>query len=161
MKPAMILPLVAGLMMFASGAFAQSASEGKELAELGFAAVDRHGVGHVNHGDMEAYRNLVFVSMDADDNGKIELPEFLLWDYGFAALAEDRDRVDAYETAKKIVFSFWDRDGDGAITETEHRHAIILDFRRADLDDNMLLTEEEFLGGFSIMVAFRAALKVD
>ncbi len=42
----------------------------------------------------------------------------------------------------------------------EHRHAIILDYRRADLDDNMLLTEEESLGGFSIMVAFRAALKV-
>ena len=155
------LPVVMGLTALAGSALAQNASEGRELAELGFAAVDRHNVGYVNHGDMEAYRDLVFVSMDADDNGKIELPEFLVWDYGFSPLAEERDRVDALETAKKVVFSFWDRNGDGGITETEHRHVIIQDFRRADLDDNMLLTEEEFLNGFSIMVAFRAALRVD
>jgi len=35
------------------------------------------------------------------------------------------------------------------------------DFRRADLDGDALLTQAEFIGGFPIMVAMRAAIRPD
>ena len=161
MRTAVIPALAAGFLAIAGAATAAQASEERELAQVAFSAVDRHGNGYVNLGDMEAYRELVFVSMDGDDDERITLDEFMAWDIGFSVLAEDRDRLVAYETAMKVVFSFWDRDGDGAVSPTEHRHAIIADFRRADLDDDALLTEPEFLAGFSVIAALRAAVGHD
>lgn len=161
MKTATILALAAGLMTLAGGAAADSASEGHDLALSAFSSVDRHGNGYVNLGDMEAYRELVFVSMDGNDDQRITLDEFLAWDFGFVPLAEDRDRRLAFETAMKVVFVFWDRNGDGAVTVTEHRHAIMADFRRADLNDDALLDEAEFTNGFSVIAAARVAVGSD
>ncbi len=161
MKTPTILALAAALSMVAGASAADSASEGRELAQLAFSSVDQHGNGYVNLGDMETYRDLVFVSMDGDEDERITLDEFLAWDFGFAPLAEDRDRFVAYETAMKVVFVFWDRNGDGAVTPAEHRHAIVADFRRADLDDDALLTEAEFTNGFSVIAALRAAVGSD
>lgn len=53
---------------------------------------------------------------------------------------------------------FWDRNGDGVISRTEHRQSLNFDFQRADTDNDALLTEDEFTGGFSVMVALRAAI---
>ena len=39
--------------------------------------------------------------------------------------------------------------------------AMSADFRRADLDEDALLTETEFLQGFPIIVAMRAAIRPD
>ena len=140
-------------------AVAADKSEGRQLAALSFEAVDRHGNGFVHQGDMEAMRRDIFNSMDANENNAIELPEFLDWGYGFQSIAEEESKELAYRTALKVVFSFWDRNGDGKITTTEHRKAIIRDFDRADLNDDAVLTEKEFVGGFSVLVAIRAALK--
>ena len=49
----------------------------------------------------------------------------------------------------------------GELTEQEMRFAMTMDFRRADLDDDGLLELEEFIQGFPIMVAMRAALRSD
>ena len=140
---------------------AQSKPEGRELAELGFKAIDVHGNGYVHMGDMEGYRLLVFTSMDGNDDDKVTRAEFMSWDYGFQNIAKERDREAAYEAAQKVLFSFWDRDGDGVLTPSEHRHAVTADFRRADLNGDAILSEREFIGGFSIMVAMRAALELD
>lgn len=134
-------------------------SEGRQLAELTFDSVDRHGKGYLHQGDMEATREDVFISIDADDSGSMELPEFLAWGFGFQNIAEEEDRQLAYNTALKVVFSFWDRNGDGKITESEHRKAMLADFDRADVNDNAVLEKGEFLNGFSVLVAIRAALK--
>lgn len=136
-----------------------SAQDGKALAELSFESVDVKGKGHVDQGDMEAMRQTVFASMDADDSKSIELPEMLGWGFGFQNIAETDDKLLAYNTALKVVFSFWDRNGDGKISNTEHRKAIISDFNRADLNSNAILEKEEFIQGFSVLVAIRAALK--
>lgn len=138
---------------------AQSMPEGKRLAELTFESVEGSDKGYLDQGDMERMRGLIFQSMDGDGDKKLSLAEYLSWDFGFASLAEETNRALAYETALKVVFSFHDRDGDGAITETEHRKSIMADFRRADLDDDAILTKGEFLGGFSVLVAVRSALK--
>ncbi len=140
-------------------AVAQDKPEGRELAELSFDSVDRLGKGYLHQGDMEAARLEIFTSVDSDESGSIELPEFLGWDYGFQNIAESNNRELAYRTALKVVFSFWDRNGDGKITQAEHRKALSVDFDRADVNDNAILEKEEFVSGFSVLVAIRAALK--
>ena len=59
----------------------------------------------------------------------------------------------------KVVYGFWDRNGDGSITEGEHRKAIVADIERADLNGDAVLDKSEFLRGFSVLVAIRAALQ--
>lgn len=136
-------------------------NEGRRLAELAFASVDSADRGFIDMGEFTNFGTDVFVSMDSDDSGKISLEEYLAWDYGMASVAEDRDRVDAYETALRIVFAFRDRNGNGEISKTEHRQSMNFDFQRADLNGDAILTEREFLDGFPVMVALRAALDLD
>lgn len=162
MKNKTILALMTGAAMVFSAqtaAFSKDEPEGKQLAQLGFEAIDRGGKGFVHMGDMEAFRAEVFISMDGDENNAISRDEFMQWDYGFIEVAAQNDAQIAYRTALKVIFALWDRDGNGALTPSEHRHAINADFRRADLDGNAILNEREFLGGFSMMVALRVALK--
>ena len=99
--------------------------------------------------------------MDFDDNLRLTYEEFGTWDPGFSVLAEEKGKTDAYVTAIKIVFAFWDRNGDGEITTSEMRHAMNADFRRADINDDAVLTEDEYLKGFAIIVAIRAAFRPD
>ena len=112
-------------------------------------------------GDIETYRDSVFAGMDTDTNGKVIYDEFSAWDPGFVFVAEDVGRKDAYTTASKIVFAFWDRNGDQELTDKEMRLSMSADFRRADLDDDGFLTQDEFIGGFPIIVAMRAAIRPD
>lgn len=134
-------------------------SPGKELAELSFDAVDVNERGKVDLGEFINFGRDVLTSMDSDDDDSISQEEFLYWDFGFRVLAEEKDRVRAYEAAQKIVFDFWDRDGDNLVSKTEHLKAMTADFRRADLNDDAYLSKEEFLNGFSVIVAIQAALR--
>lgn len=133
-------------------------SEGRRLAELAFATLDTADRGFIDQGEFSTFGGDVFFSMDTDESASITLAEFLNWDYGMGNLAIERGREDAYETALRVVFAFWDRDGDGKITRTEHRQSLNADFRRADTDNDAVLTQAEFTGGFSVMVALRAAI---
>ena len=135
------------------------AEETSDLAALSFSSVDTHGNGYVSLGDVEAYRALVFTSMDVDGSHSIDRLEFMSWDYGFEPMAAEMGRLTAYETSLKVVFAFWDRNGDGKLDPAEHRHAINADFRRADINDDAVLSEEEFVQGFSIIAAIRVALE--
>ena len=133
-------------------------TEGRRLAELAFATLDTANRGFIDQGEFSTFGGDVFFSMDADESASITLAEFLSWDYGMENLARGAGREDAYETALRVVFAFWDRDGNGEITRTEHRQSLNADFRRADTDSDALLTVDEFTGGFSVMVALRAAI---
>ena len=135
--------------------------EGRYVGETIFESMDAAGRGKVHMGEIEQFRESVFAGMDYDGNGKVTYEEFASWDPGFVFVAEDLGRKEAYTTASKIVFAFWDRNGNGALTEREMRFAMTSDFRRADLDDDALLTKEEFINGFPIMVAMRAAIRPD
>ncbi len=153
-----------GLGLLASGQMAAAEEvglEGRKVGETIFATMDPTGRGWIHAGDLEQFRTLVFDSMDTDENLKVTYAEFAAWDPGFAYVAEAKGRSDAYTTASKIVFAFWDRNGNGELTEPEMRLAMTADFRRADLDDDALLSQDEFLMGFPIMLAMRAALRPD
>ena len=136
------------------------AQEGKELAELVFESIDGAGRGYVDMGEFTNFGGDVFYSMDQDEDGKVSLDEFMAWSFGHSVIAEEEGRSLAYETAMRVVFAFWDRNGDGELTRTEHRQSLVTDFRRADLDNNMTIDKDEFLNGFSMNIAARAALEV-
>lgn len=147
------------LAMLASAAHAQEQkTEGRLTAELTFASIDQDAKGFLHLGDLEAFRSDVFVSMDTDNNGKLTYNEFRAWDPGFSYIAERDGKMEAYDTAIRIVFGFWDRNKNGEITESEMRFAMNTDFRRADLNGDSILSEAEFLEGFAIIVAIRAAI---
>ena len=159
MKPFVAIYTVLMVTIISTVANAQATkSEGRLTAEITFSSIDEAGKGYIHQGDLEQFRSDVFVSMDSDDNRKITFEEFSAWDPGFSSIAEEMGRMDAFKIATKIVFSFWDRNGDGAMTESEMRFAMNADFRRADLNDDAVLIENEFLHGFMIIVAMRAAL---
>jgi len=139
--------------------YTQETSPGKDLAELSFISVDQNQDGFVDKTESDQFGEDVFVSMDFDDSGQLSEEEFLNWGYGFQTYAEEQKKELAYNTALRVVFSFWDRDGNGEISRPEQSWAALHDFERADLDNDDLLSPDEFLGGFSIMVAIRAALE--
>jgi hypothetical protein len=88
----------------------------------------------------------------------VDPEEFTSWDFGFNFIAEDAGQERAYETAQKIIFANWDHDADGEISQSEYHKSMVWDFRRADIDDNALLTQQEYLRGYVVNVAYRAAL---
>ena len=160
------LTTIAAAALFAPmAATAQDTSalgiEGREVAETIFQSMDTTNRGKIHMGDIETFRESVFAGMDFDSNGKVTYDEFAPWDPGFLQVAQDVNRSEAYTTASKIVFAFWDRNANGELTDREMRFAMSSDFRRADLDDDGLLTQSEIIGGFPIIVAMRAAIRPD
>lgn len=150
---AFILAAMAG----PSTSFAQE-TDGRRLAELAFSSLDTADRGFIDQGEYSNFGGDVFTSMDGNEDNKLSLGEFASWDYGMLPLAQEAGREAAYETALRVVFAFWDRNGNGEITRTEHRQVLSADFRRADADNDALLTKDEFTSGFSLMVALRAAI---
>lgn len=136
-------------------------AQGRVVGNAIFDTMDGAGRGAVHMGEIEEFRASVFLGMDGDENRRVSYEEFALWDPGFAQVAAELGRSEAYSTASKIIFAFWDRNGDGDLNDAEMRLAMTSDFRRADLDDDGLLTREEFIQGFPIMVAMRAAIRPD
>lgn len=143
----------------ASPVFSQAKTEGRQLAELTFESVDEAGRGYVDQGQMSNFGEDIRVSMDANDDGKITQDEWLGWDFGFSNIAETQNKELAYRTALRVVFSFQDRDGNGEISGTEWRKAASRDFQQADLNGDALLDKNEFINGFPVINAIKAALK--
>ncbi|GAB5509067.1 MAG: hypothetical protein Rhims3KO_04680 [Hyphomicrobiales bacterium] len=152
------------LALIPAAAQAQSAEPGIEGRVVGnaiFDTMDLAGRGAVHMGEIEDFRATVFLGMDSNEDFRVTYEEFSMWDPGFSQVAAELGRSEAYATASKIIFAFWDRDADGELDNAEMRLAMTSDFRRADLDDDGLLSREEFIQGFPIMVAMRAAIRPD
>lgn len=150
--------LAAGLSLSAT---AEPGIEGRALAETLFDSMDDTDQGRINAGQVQAFRASVFAGMDHDGDGAVGFDEFAGWDPGFGRIAADLGRGDAFTTALRVVHAFWDRDGDGTLTDREMHFALSHDMRRADLDEDGFLTREEFLRGFPVIVAMRAAIRPD
>lgn len=131
---------------------------GRELAELIYGSIEDNPEGAADMGEFVNFGRDIFVSMDHDESGSVDFSEFTDWDFGFSFIAEDEGQQRAYETAQKILFAFWDRDANGAINRSEYHTSMVADFRRADTDDDAFLTRDEFLSGYVINLAYRAAI---
>lgn len=142
--------------------FAQSEkAAGLDVALLTFESIDLDGDGFANMGDMNTFGTSVFEGMDYDGDQKVTFSEFSDWDIGFELAAQEAGRPEAIVTARRIMFGMWDANNDGELTKSEHRRAGMLDFNRADLDDNAVLDEREFLLGYSVNIVMRSAINPD
>ena len=147
-------------LLIASPALSDSHAPGpgRDLAELIFGSIDISPDGLADMGAFTSFGDDIFVSMDSDDDGNITPSEFKEWDFGFNFIAEDEGQQRAYDTAQKVLFAFWDRDGNGEISKSEYHKAMIADFRSADINDDAFLSEDEFLTGYVVVRAYRAAI---
>ena len=105
------------------------------------------------------YRDLVFVSMDADESGGISPEEFQTWDPGYQALADRKGRGDAVKEVKRRVFAAWDRNRDGAVSEDEMSSGLFLDFAGADENRDGSLDIRELGSGPRLHAAMADALR--
>lgn len=113
----------------ASVAQSDEKTPGRELAEIIFGSMEISPTSGADMGEFVSFGSDIFVSMDYDDNGSVNLEEFTTWDFGFNFIAEDEGQQRAYETAQKIVFAVWDHDGDGDISQREYHKSMVSDFR--------------------------------
>ncbi len=148
------------LMALSGAAMAQSdkMTPGRELAELVFGSIEDDPNGTADMGEFVSFGQDIYISMDANDDGSVDKNEFIEWDFGFDFIAEDEGQERAYLTAQKVIFAIWDRDADGKITQSEYHKSMVNDFKRADVDDDAFLTRGEFLDGYVVNLAYRAAL---
>jgi hypothetical protein len=158
MKNALIACAAGLLITSPSFAGTDDIGPGQELAKLIFGSIDSNSGGLADMGHFTAFGNDIFVSMDGNDDGKITLEEFQEWDFGFNFIAEDEGQQRAYDTAQKILFAVWDRDNNGEINGSEYHKSMTADFRRADINDDAFLSEDEFLQGYIVNRAYRAAV---
>ncbi|MEO9825139.1 MAG: hypothetical protein ABJF50_12055 [Paracoccaceae bacterium] len=133
-------------------------NEGRRIAEDSFKFIAGSERGWIDQGTFLKAGGDVFAAMDYDQDLKLTLGEFLVFDIGMREVAEKAGRLDAHETAMRVVFAFWDRDGDGQVSSSEHKRSLSYDFQRADIDDNARLNLDEYISGFTVMVALRAAI---
>ena len=145
--------------LFTTSAFGQS--EGERLATLAFKSVDENSDGFISMEEYQAFGLLVFVSMDANDDGELTFEEFGSWDFGMVNIAEDTGRVQAYETARRIVFDLWDRSFDWRLTRAENRRGHASDFFSSDENRDGRLSVDEHLRYSIYNVTLRSALEPD
>ncbi|MHA3914181.1 EF-hand domain-containing protein [Halovulum sp. GXIMD14793] len=111
---------------------------------------------------MGAFTNFgksIFAAMDQDDNESITYEEFADFDFGFEYnVRDDAIKLERYDTARRVLFAMWDRDADGEISSSEYNKSMVDDFRRADLNNDAMLSEEEFTTAYIVGRAYRAAL---
>ncbi len=130
----------------------------KELSGLAFQTIDSDGNESVTLSEFSNFGEGVFVSMDGDGSGSLSFGEFFNWGFGMHNAAEDTGKSDAFKTSMRVVYALWDRDADNQVTVSEYKQSLDFEFIRADLDRDRSLTEEEYLAGFSIVVAAQAAI---
>lgn len=148
------------LLSLASVALADAhkATPGRDLAELIFGSFEGDQADTADMGQFVAFGKDIFVSMDYDEDGTIDSEEFGNWDFGFNFIAEDSGEQRAFETAQKVIFAIWDQDANGQIDKSEYNKSMVVDFRRADTNDDAFLSREEFLSGYIVVLAYRAAI---
>lgn len=155
-----IISTLAAIAVSATAAVAdmQAQGPGKELALRVFGSMEANQNGMIDMGDFTNFGKAIFVSMDYDDNESITFDEFTSWDFGFNFVAEDAGAESRYRVAQRILFGLWDRDADGEIGKSEYNRSMVDDFRRADLNNDAFLTEEEFTTAYIVGRAYRAAI---
>ena len=154
-----MITLAVAMLSLALPAMADEASPGKDMTMAAYNAMDGADSGEVTIDSVLAYGAEVRAAMDNDGDGKIALNEFIGWSFGMQSLAEDRDRDAAFETALRVIHVVWDLNGDGMVSAPEHSQSLSTDFIRADQDGNAMLSADEYLDGFLISRAMRAAIK--
>lgn len=143
------------LGMLAPGT-ALSWETGKELSEVIFEGVDTSGNGLLDYGEISEMGESIALSADANSDGELSLDEFMAWDFGYAYLADVEDGTDTFTAVKRVMSAVSDIDADGTIDVRDWRLSNRWSFERADRDGDGLLTENEFLTGWTPIAMLKA-----
>jgi hypothetical protein len=149
-----------GVQLSPPAATAEDPYAGVEVLRGLFAGHDYNRDGRISPRELNAFAVLVFVSTDADGDGRVSLAEFLAWDSGFASAARECGKVEAFEAATREVFEARDRNGDGGVDETEMTvNAAAHEFVLADKDHDGSLGPREYAIGFPILAVIARAIR--
>jgi Ca2+-binding EF-hand superfamily protein len=128
------------------------------LAHLQFRDIDADHDGQASSDEFSAYSDLVLVSMDSDGSGDLSEQEFTSWGFGMQNLADAAGTRQGYDTALRVIFDYWDRDNDAAISAAERSDASMSSFAYADTSGDAMLNEAEFRDNVLLNIALRTAL---
>ncbi len=143
---------------WAAAAAAQDISPAEELARQQFRDIDADHDGLATAGEFASYADLVMVSMDSDESGDLTEQEFTSWGFGMQNLADAAGTRQGYDTALRVVFDYWDRDNDAAISTGELSGASVSSFAYADTSGDLMLDQAEFTDNFLLNIVLRTAL---
>ena len=100
------------------------------------ASMDANGDGVVSTPEHREFTVSAFDSMDYDRDGAVDEAEFLGWDMGFAHVASEISRDEAYASIKSRLFALWDADGDGLVVPSEAHGQAAIEFAHSDADSD-------------------------
>lgn len=141
------------------GSLAMAAEDISAADEGLFKSADLNGDGKISRREIIHYTDLVFLSADVDGDDILTVEEFLQWDPGYLAIAEQEGKASQLNSAKQEVYGDMDINGDGKLDHDEFSAASLYDFYRADTNSDGTLSQDEFLGEYRIVKAVRASIQ--
>lgn len=148
LTPKLIAPIAALILAgSAPASIAQSGSKFVEpdeidMAGLIFSTMDVNFSGLLTEAEMAFYYSYVFLSMDNNDNGRVDDEEFFL-NYS-AIMPVPLEELEQGEKILEAEFAAYDSDQDGSVTQQEMVARYGQSFAALDSDNSGALTLEEF-----------------
>jgi EF hand len=113
--------LIFALSLCATPCLAQDRLEGDIQTALiaSFAVFDANADGKADVNEVIAGAKSVFAALDADGSGAAGAEEFQVFSMGLATLAETKSQKAAYQIQRLAIFTRWDTNADGQLSEQE------------------------------------------
>ena len=108
-----------------------------------FGAIDQNDDGTVSAEEASANVEHVFTTMDANEDGVLEMDEFMAVRMGFGR-GWNKARQEARQESKKARFAEMDSDNDGKVSQAEFIEAGRKRYAEADTDKDGKVTPWEF-----------------
>lgn len=124
-----------------------------------FKSADLNGDGKISRREIIHHTDLVFLSVDTNNDDVLTVEEFLEWDPGYLFLAEKTGKTAQLNSAKRDVYKLMDINGDGKLEHDEFSAASLYDFYKADVNADGALGQDEFIGEFRILKMVRSAIE--
>ncbi|MEO0329788.1 MAG: hypothetical protein AAF217_14465 [Pseudomonadota bacterium] len=128
-----------------------------ELSAVTFSSTDTNEDKELSLSELTEMAMNIAISMDSDDDLIINKSEFMEWDFGFHYLAEEKGDGDRYAAVKRVMFAVQDLDSGGSINPRELRINTYWSFLRADLNNDRVLSEAEYLKAWMPILMMKAA----
>lgn len=160
MKPRTTAAVLLALCSFSSVAMSPAAAQDLAATDDGvFKSADLNGDGKISRRENIHFADLVFLSVDTNNDDVLTIEEFLQWDPGYLSIAEKTGKTAELNSAKQEVFKLLDINGDGSLDHDEFSAAMLYDFYRADVNSDRTLSQDEFIGEFRIVKTVRSAIE--
>jgi EF hand len=119
--------LTLALSLIAAPSLAQDRLAGEIATALiaSFAVFDANGDGSADVTEVIAGAKSVFAALDGDGSGAAGAEEFQVFSMGLATLAETKSQKAAYQIQRLAIFTRWDANADGQLTEQEVTLALV------------------------------------